>query len=86
MNYYAYGSNMSSDYIREFCPSARFVRRAQLPNYRIEFRRYSTDLKGGISTIMAAPGDLVHDIMIAGAREHSLDRRYVAELAKLRDS
>ena len=27
--------------------------RAQLPNYEIQFRRYSTNMKGGISTIIA---------------------------------
>ena len=63
MYYYAYGSNMSTKYIRDYCPSAQFVMRAQLPNYRIEFRRFSTDLQGGISTIMEAPGELVHGVI-----------------------
>lgn len=63
MYYYAYGSNLSTKYIRDYCPSAQFVMRAQLPNYQIEFRRFSTDLQGGISTIMEAPGQLVHGII-----------------------
>ena len=60
---FAYGSNLASRYVRQECPSAVTVMRAVLPNYRIEFRRYSTNLKGGISTIMEAPGDLVHGIV-----------------------
>lgn len=60
---YAYGSNLSTTYIRDYCPSAHFVMLAQLPNYHIEFRRYSTDLQGGISTIMEAPGELVHGVI-----------------------
>ncbi|MEM7120588.1 MAG: gamma-glutamylcyclotransferase family protein [Pseudomonadota bacterium] len=60
---FAYGSNMASRYLRQECPSATAVMRAALPNYRIEFRRFSTNMKGGISTIMEAPGDLVHGIL-----------------------
>ena len=63
MNYFAYGSNLSTAYLREYCPSACFQQRAQLPNFQVEFRRYSTDLRGGISTIMAAPGAMVHGVI-----------------------
>lgn len=63
MYYYAYGSNLSTKYIRDYCHSAEYVMRAQLPNYHIEFRRFSTDLQGGISTIMEAPGELVHGVI-----------------------
>lgn len=66
---------MSTAYIREYCPSAGFMMRAALPNVQIEFRRYSTDLQGGISTIMAAPGSLVHGVLydISEAEILSLD-------------
>lgn len=37
--------------------------RAALPNFWIEFRRYSSDLKGGISTIMETPGELVRGML-----------------------
>lgn len=63
MNYFAYGSNLSTQYLREYCPSATFVRRADLPNFRIEFRRFSTDMQGGISSIVEAPGELVHGVI-----------------------
>jgi gamma-glutamylcyclotransferase (GGCT)/AIG2-like uncharacterized protein YtfP len=60
---FAYGSNMSTAYLRQYCPSAQPVMRAMLPNYAIQFRRYSTDLQGGISTIMEAPGQLVEGVI-----------------------
>jgi gamma-glutamylcyclotransferase (GGCT)/AIG2-like uncharacterized protein YtfP len=63
MYYYAYGSNLATRYLHDYCPSATFVTRADLPNYRVEFRRYSTDLQGGISSIIEAPGELVRGVI-----------------------
>ena len=60
---FAYGSNMSTNYLRQYCPSAKVVMTAVLPNYEIQFRRYSTELEGGISTIMEAPGQLVEGVI-----------------------
>ena len=59
MFHYAYGSNLSSTFLKGYCPSAKFVMKAYLPNFRIEFRFYSQKRKGGISSIMPSPGDLV---------------------------
>lgn len=63
MYYFAYGSNLSTRYLHGYCPSATFVARADLPNYRVEFRRYSTDMQGGISSIIEAPGELVRGVI-----------------------
>ena len=63
MLYFAYGSNLSTKYVRQYTPSAVFVRRALLSNFHIEFRRYSDNLKGGISTIIEAPGEMVHGVI-----------------------
>ncbi len=60
---FTYGSNMSSAYLRGYCPDAEPVMRAMLPNMQVQFRRYSDDLKGGISSIMPAPGDRVHGVL-----------------------
>jgi gamma-glutamylcyclotransferase len=60
---FSYGSNMSTAYLRETCPGAEPVMRAELANHRIEFRRFSTDLRGGLSTIMAAPGEIVPGVL-----------------------
>ena len=63
MLYYAYGSNLSISYMREYCPSTRFVMKADLPNYQVEFRHYSEDMKGGISSIIETPGELVRGVI-----------------------
>ena len=63
MYYFAYGSNLSSRYIRDYTPGATFVMRADLPNYRVEFRHYSENLGGGISSIVEAPGNLVRGVI-----------------------
>lgn len=47
----------------ETCPGAEPVMRAELANHRIEFRRYSNDLRGGLSTIMPAPGEMVPGVL-----------------------
>jgi gamma-glutamylcyclotransferase (GGCT)/AIG2-like uncharacterized protein YtfP len=59
MLHYAYGSNLSPTFLNGYCPGAKFVMKAYLPNFRIEFRFYSQKRKGGISSIMPSPGDLV---------------------------
>jgi gamma-glutamylcyclotransferase (GGCT)/AIG2-like uncharacterized protein YtfP len=51
--------------VHDECPSARTVMHATLPNYAIRFRRYSTNMKGGISTIIETPGGLVHGVLYA---------------------
>ena len=61
--YFAYGSNMCTRYLRDCCPSAEPVMPAVLANFHIEFRRFSTNLGGGISTIQPAPGEIVHGVL-----------------------
>lgn len=63
MNYFAYGSNLSSNYIRDYTPGATFVMKADLPNYKVEFRHYSKNLGGGISSIVETPGELVKGVI-----------------------
>ena len=70
---------MSTAYIVKYCSSARFVARAALPNYHIEFRRYSTDLQGGISSIIEAPGEIVQGVLF------EIDEREILELDVLED-
>lgn len=56
--HFGYGSNLDEDYMRQWTPSLKFVTKAQLPNFEIQFRKYSTDLEGGISSIIPKPGGL----------------------------
>jgi hypothetical protein len=41
MLHYAYGSNLSPTFIKDYCPSAKFVLKAYLLNFQVEFRFYS---------------------------------------------
>jgi gamma-glutamylcyclotransferase (GGCT)/AIG2-like uncharacterized protein YtfP len=63
MYYFAYGSNLSSNFIRDYTPSATFVMKADLPNYKVEFRHYSKNFRGGISSIVETPGALVKGVI-----------------------
>jgi gamma-glutamylcyclotransferase (GGCT)/AIG2-like uncharacterized protein YtfP len=61
--YFGYGSNLDEDYMRQFTPSLKFVTTAHLPNFEIQFRKYSTDLEGGISSIIPNPSGLVQGVV-----------------------
>ncbi|MEC9415930.1 MAG: gamma-glutamylcyclotransferase family protein [Pseudomonadota bacterium] len=61
--YFGYGSNLDEDYMRQWTPSLKFVSLARLPNFEIQFRKYSTDLKGGISSIIEKPGGMVQGVI-----------------------
>jgi len=61
--YFGYGSNLNEDYMRQWTPSLKFVSLARLPNFEIQFRKYSTDLKGGISSIIEKPGGMVQGVV-----------------------
>ena len=50
--HFGYGSNMSESYMRQYTPSLKYVMNAQLPNFEIQFRKYSNNMGGGISSII----------------------------------
>ncbi len=62
---YAYGSLLSPELMRQACPSATFVLRADLPNYAVQFRVPSDTGLGGLSGIVESPGQLVHGVIYA---------------------
>jgi gamma-glutamylcyclotransferase len=78
MFYFAYGSNLSSNFIRDYTPSAAFVMKADLPNYQVEFRHYSKDFSGGISSIIETPGTLVRGV-IYEVKESELEELDILE-------
>jgi len=63
MFHFGYGSNLNQGFLRQYCPSARFVMRAYLSNYEVQFRFWSKRRQGGISTIIERPGALVHGVI-----------------------
>lgn len=54
MKYFAYGSNMHPEQMRGVCPGSRFVTIGKLPDYRLDFTRFSKVRGGGVA-------DIVHD-------------------------
>jgi hypothetical protein len=54
MYHYAYGSNLSPTFLTGYCQNAKFVMKAYLPNFRIEFRFYSQ--RYGLTVILLSLG------------------------------
>ena len=59
MIYFAYGSNMSHQQMKERCPSGRFIGRARLENYKFVYDGYSQKRKGAVANIIKAPDSVV---------------------------
>jgi gamma-glutamylcyclotransferase len=56
MLYFAYGSNMNCDQMRQRCPSARFFCIAKLKDHRLVFPRTSNKRRCGVASISASKG------------------------------
>ena len=61
--HFGYGSNLSEAYMKKYTPGLKYVMNAQLPNFEIQFRKYSTDMKGGISSIIPKPGGMIYGVL-----------------------
>jgi hypothetical protein len=59
MRYFAYGSNLDPDQMRERCPAARFVCIARLDDHRLTFNRKSIRRGCGVADVIPSPGDCV---------------------------
>ena len=60
---FAYGSNLASSEMEEWCPRHRYLGPARLDGYRREFRRRSRRWGGGAADIVAVPGESVHGVL-----------------------
>jgi len=58
MLYFSYGSFMDSETLRRHAPSARFVTKASLPNYEVQFNFLSKTYSGGVTGVEPAPGKI----------------------------
>ena len=56
---FAYGTNLASSQMEAWCPQARFVGAARLPDHRLAFSRRSIRWRGGAVDIVPAAGDEV---------------------------
>lgn len=77
--YFGYGSNLDETYFKQWTPSAERVTTALLPNFEIQFRKYSTDLEGGISSIVPKPGGMVQGVV------YTIDKKEMEALDILED-
>lgn len=59
MNYFAYASNLSRDWIKRRCPDGVPKFSATLPNYKLIFSGWSRQWRGGTATIQFSRGDKV---------------------------
>ncbi len=77
MNYYfAYGSNMDADQMRERCPDSELVGVATLKNYTLGFTIYSPTRECGCADIVASEGGNVYGLLysVSDADLEALDR------------
>lgn len=78
--YFAYGSNMDADQMRERHPDAVIGRRAELPGHAFVIN------SRGVATIVPKPGATVHGVLwsISAADEASLDKHEGVAIGKYR--
>jgi gamma-glutamylcyclotransferase (GGCT)/AIG2-like uncharacterized protein YtfP len=76
MLYFAYGSNLDWNQMRERCPSARFVCRAKLGDHRLAFTRKSKCRGCGVADVLPADGHDVWGVV------YQLDERDIGQLDK----
>jgi gamma-glutamylcyclotransferase len=58
--YFAFGSNLSHERMRQHCPSARFIVAARLSNHRLAFTLESRNTwHGGVADVLPSEGDEV---------------------------
>lgn len=63
--YFAYGSNLDADQMRERCPSSRVTRPARLADHRLEFTHRSSRWGGGAADVVSARGSVVWGVVYA---------------------
>jgi len=76
MRYFAYGSNLSKQQMKERCPDSRPLFTATLPNYRMVITGWSRKWMGGVATIIRSRGDKVRGAVyeVSDACLHQLDK------------
>ena len=77
MNYFAYGSNMPTRCMAEWCSSFSLIGAAQLWDFRLAFNKPSTHWGGAAADVVAAPGHSVWGVLweIDEASRVSLDEK-----------
>lgn len=63
MLYFSYGSFLDSETLKRHCPATRYVGRAVLPNWEVQFNFLSRTYKGGVTGIEPATAKLVRGVL-----------------------
>ncbi|MEY3811166.1 MAG: hypothetical protein RIT11_192 [Pseudomonadota bacterium] len=63
INYFAYGSNMSYEQMKERCPGSKYLGVARLNGYKLDFTKMSTIRGGGVADIVESVDDCVYGIL-----------------------
>lgn len=63
MLYFAYGSNLDPDHMRERCPAHQVVGLAALHDHRLHFPLYSQDWSGGVASVQLHHGETVWGVL-----------------------
>jgi len=63
MLYFSYGSFLDFDTLRRHCPGARFVARAVLPNFEVQFNYMSKTYNAGVTGVEFAPGKVARGVV-----------------------
>jgi hypothetical protein len=56
MFYFSYGSFLDIQTLKKHAPSAKFISKAILPNYEVQFNFLSKTYSGGVTGVEPAPG------------------------------
>ncbi len=68
--YFAYGSNLDAEQMRERCPGSSPRFRARLFDHRLDFTHYSRRWSGGAADVRPHPHGVVWGVVYALAADH----------------
>ena len=63
ISYFAYGSNMSYEQMKERCPGSKSLGVARLNGFRLDFTKISTIRGGGVADIVESADDCVYGVL-----------------------
>jgi gamma-glutamylcyclotransferase len=63
MLYFSYGSFLDSETLMKHCPNAKYVGKAVLPNWEVQFNFLSRTYNGGVTGIEPAAAKLVRGVL-----------------------
>jgi gamma-glutamylcyclotransferase (GGCT)/AIG2-like uncharacterized protein YtfP len=72
MLYFSYGSFLDYETLKKHCPNAKYVGKAILPNWEIQFNFFSRTYKGGVTGVEPAVAKLARGVLYELSNEELL--------------